>query len=256
VPVGGRSGVVVAGYRSARVYSVRGRRARLSSLGEGAAVVPAVDGRSVWIKRFASARRCTLRRRGVDGAPIGDERPFPCAATIGAGGELGVIVSRTRVVDPATRRTVARTRWGAVAAAGRRLLLQGPGPALSLLDVRTGRERRFRWPSPLLGLDKVAVDPTGRFVALGFASPAPQALDVWLLDARRETLTHAPGMPASVAIKRTGVAWTDDRRLVLLGVSAGRDVVAVWRPGARRLALKAVRLPPRSGFSASFAPLR
>jgi hypothetical protein len=42
---------------------------------------------------------------------------------------------------------------------------------------------------------------------------------------------------------------------VLLGESGGRDVVAVWRPGSKQPALKAVRLPKRSGHSDSFAPL-
>src|SRR5688500_20369460 len=49
-------------------------------------------------------------------------------------------------------------------------------------------------------------------------------------------------MPAFVALKQTNMAWTDDGRLVLLGESR-RTLVAVWRPGEDRLAVRAVRLP-------------
>jgi hypothetical protein len=97
-------------------------------------------------------------------------------------------------------------------------------------------------------------------VALAFADPAwggegKQVFDVWLLDTETARMTHLPGMPAVVSLKRTSMAWTDDGRLVLLAESDGRDVVAVWRPGHRRLAVKDVRLPQRSGGSDSFAPI-
>ena len=53
------------------------------------------------------------------------------------------------------------------------------------------------------------------------------------------------------------MAWTHDGRLVLLAESGGKDMVAVWRPGQQRLALKIVHLPDRSDSgSDSFAPLR
>ena len=100
----------------------------------------------------------------------------------------------------------------------------------------------------------------GARVALNFAVPfwpgGGQALDVWVLDARTAKLSQVPGMPALVALKRTSIAWTDDARLVLLGESAGKEVVALWRPGQKRLAVKAVRLGRHSGYSDTFAPLR
>lgn len=53
------------------------------------------------------------------------------------------------------------------------------------------------------------------------------------------------------------MVWTHDGRLVLLAESAGKDMVAVWRPGQEHLALKTVRLPDRSDSgSDSFATLR
>jgi hypothetical protein len=79
---------------------------------------------------------------------------------------------------------------------------------------------------------------------------------VWLLDTRTRKLTQLPGMPAFVSLKFTSMAWTHDGRLVLLGESSRKDVVAVWRPGRQRLALKTVHLPRRTSGSDSFAPLR
>jgi hypothetical protein len=84
---------------------------------------------------------------------------------------------------------------------------------------------------------------------------AEQALDVWLLDTETGRLTQLPGMPAFVSLKRTSMAWTDDGRLVLLAESSGKNIVALWRPGQRRLAVKIVDLPERTSGSDSFAPL-
>lgn len=82
-----------------------------------------------------------------------------------------------------------------------------------------------------------------------------QVLDGWLLDTKTGKLTQLPGMPALVELKRTSIAWTDDGRLVMLARSGGEDLVAVWRPGRRRLALKRVQLPERNSGSDSFAPV-
>jgi len=49
------------------------------------------------------------------------------------------------------------------------------------------------------------------------------------------------------------MAWTADGRLVLVAESGGNDVVVVWRPGARRLTVRRVRLPERDSGSDSFA---
>jgi hypothetical protein len=230
----------------------------MTSLGVGESVVPAGDGHSVWIKR-RDGSRCTLRQVALDGRTLRVPRAFPCTTTLYPGGALGVVVNRTRVIDPRNSRTVLKTRWGVLAAAGTHLVLSGPGSRLALLDASTGAERRLRWPSILAWLDQPAVDPTGRFVALSFAAPAwtggRQVADVWLLEVRTGALTQMPGMPAFVALKGTSLAWTDDGRLVLLGESAGRDVVAVWRPGHRHLSVKTVHPLERSGSSDSFAPL-
>lgn len=58
-------------------------------------------------------------------------------------------------------------------------------------------------------------------------------------------------------VRPTCPAGTDDGRLVLLARSRGRDIVAVWRPGQRRLAVATVHLPERGNSgSDSLAPLR
>jgi hypothetical protein len=259
--VGGRGAVLAAGlaWRHDDFYGVRGPGARVVSLGTGAAVVPASDGRSVWIKSFVGSR-CTLRQVALDGRVLRAPRPFPCPTTLYPGGSLGIVVNRRRVLDPATGRTVVRTPFGVLAAAGHSLVLAGPEKELTLFDAGTRASRRLGWPSIVGGLDAPAVDPNGRLVALAFADPAwqgggNQALDVWLLDTATGELTQLPGMPVILSLKATSMAWTPDGRLVLLGEDRRRAFVAVWRPGEPRLAVKTVRLPQRDGGSDAFALL-
>lgn len=271
VGVGGRAAVVVAAPErgSAQLYAVRSSGAPIALLGTGVEVAPSVDGRSVWVKSIARRSHCTLRQAGLDGRLMRAPRGFPCVFTISPGGSVGLVVSRTRVIDPRTGRTVFRTPSSdfntpleIVAVAGKKFVLHdGPGRDLTLLDSATGTRQRLPWPSTPGALDQPAVDLQGRFVALAFANPswtsaAGQVLDVWLLDTKTRKLTPLPGMPAFVALKRTNMAWTQDGRLVLLAESAGKDMVAVWRPGQEQLELKTVRLPDRSDSgSDSFALL-
>lgn len=263
VGVAGRSAVVVSDSgRDADFYAVRGRGTEATYLGQGRKVVPAAGGRSVWITRVVNRDRCGLRLVALVGREVGGNPSFPCASELEPAGSLGVVVNRIRILDPRTSKTVLRTKWGVLAAAGRKLVLAGPGRQFTLLDATTGAERRFAWPSILDERhDLAAVEPRGRYVALEFGDPAwqgggEQVSDVWLLDVRSGSLTQLAGLPAFVSLKRTALAWTADGRLVLLGESGGRDVVAVWRPGQTRPALKPVRLPERSGGSDSFAVLR
>src|SRR5688500_13819075 len=131
----GKAAVVLADAGvNALLYAVRDGSARVASLGSGTDVVPAADGRSVWIKR-RDGRRCTLRQVALDGRALRQPRPFPCATTVHPGGALGVVVNRTRVIEPRTGRTLLRTRWGILAAAGKQLVLRGPGKQLAMLDA-------------------------------------------------------------------------------------------------------------------------
>jgi hypothetical protein len=219
-----------------------------------------VDSRRVTPLRDLSFGRsgCSIRQLSLDGRVIRAPRAFPCASTIASGGALGLVVNRTRVIEPRDGRTLLRTRWGVLAAAGRTLVLAGPGKMFTVLDTASREQRRVPWPDTVGGLDTPAVDPRGRFVALAFGSPggAQQVLDIWLLDTKTMRLSQLPGMPALVSLKATNMAWTHDGQLVLLGESSGRDVVALWRPGEKRLALKTVQLPDRDSGSDSFAVLR
>lgn len=263
VGVGGRAGIVVGDPSGdARIWALRGRPARLSDLGTARDVTPAADGRAIWVKAGAG-RGCVLRRVWLDGRPTGARTRIPCGWLIEAGGSLGVVARRTTVMDPATGGTIYRTRWGIVAVAGRTPVLAGPGKSFTLVDVRTGSERRLDWPSILSYRAETVADPSGRFVALGFADPAwpdasgntiGQAFDAWLLDTRTAGLSQIPGLPALLGLKSTSMEWTDDGRLVLLGEDERGDFVAVWRPGRRKLSLKRLELPERAG-SDSFAPL-
>jgi hypothetical protein len=258
VGVGGRSAVVVAraAWRRANLYGIRGKTASVSPLGTGSDVTPAANGRSVWVKSFQSTR-CTLRELRLDGRLIGAPRDFPCASTIQTAGSVGLVVNRTRVIDPRTGRTLLRTRWGVLAAAAQRLVLAGPNDTFVVHDTATGVKWRLPWPPTVGGLAGPAVDPRGRFVTLAFANAAQQELDVWLLDTTTMRLTQVPGMPVFVSLKFTSMTWTNDGRLVLLARSNGRNAVAIWRPGQAQLAVKTLHLPARGNSgSDSFAVLR
>ena len=260
VAVAGNAGVVVAdGGAAADLYALSGRGTKAVRLGMGTHVWPGAGG-TVWVQSRAAGSGCRIRQVGLDGRLLRAPRRFPCATgSDPSGGSLGLVVRRTRVVDPRTRRSVVRARAGILAVAGKSLVLLD-AKRLSLLDAATGAERQLGWPSELPHVDRPAVDPRGRYVVLAFAQPtgpnAGQALDLWLLDVRTARLSRLPGMPVFVALKRTSLAWTDDGRLVLLGESGGRDVLALWRPGDKRFRLKAVELPARDAGSDSFAPLR
>ena len=182
------------------------------------------------------------------------------------GGSLGLIVHRSRVIDPLTLRTVFASRRGVLAIAGDRLLLTGLGPTdapdgtLALVDASTSSEQTLRMPNSIGSLGSPAVDPRGRYIAIEMGDPAwhlssSQVLDVWVVDTETGKIARLPGMPAFVSLKRTNMAWTDDGRLILLGEDDDGGFVAVWRPGQHTLPLKRVRLPERDGASDAFAPL-
>jgi hypothetical protein len=80
-------------------------------------------------------------------------------------------------------------------------------------------------------------------------------MDVWLLDLRTRRWRQLPGMPVMAALKLTGMAWTGDGRLLLLG-SFDRvgDALAAWRPGQDRLEFRRLRLPTDRAGSDSFVP--
>jgi hypothetical protein len=148
-------------------------------------------------------------------------------------------------------------RTGGVWAISGRFALTAAGPSLPLrvIDLRNGARWRLPWPSRIGGIDQAVVHAGSGLIAMDFADPAyqgsgTQVTDVWLLDPATRRLSQLPGMPAAVSLKFTSMSWTRDGRLVMLAQIAGRDAVAVWRPGQKQIAVRTVRLPVR-GLSGS-----
>jgi hypothetical protein len=139
----------------------------------------------------------------------------------------------------------------------------GSHDPLALFNLANGARWRLPWPSRIVGpmsqggIDHAAASANGLPIAVSFSDPAwqgggTQVTDVWLLDPATRSFMHVPGTPAAVALKFTSMNWTGDGRLVLLAQTANRDVVAVWRPGQKRLAVRSVELPERTSGSDSF----
>jgi hypothetical protein len=259
VAVGGRSGVVVAESFGETTFGVRGPAAPARALGVAAGVWPAEDGRSVWLQRRIGSR-CTLRRAGLDGRLLRRPRAFPCATRSSPAGPFGIVVSRTRLVDPETGRTLFRSRQGILAVTPRHVVTVGEDGELALVERSSGSSRSYAWESLVGPPGEAVVDPSGRYVALGAGNPAwqlgaRQVQDAWLLDTTTGELAHVPGFPAWASLKSTSMAWTGDGRLVVLAETEARQLVAVWRPGETQLAVKAVRLPERDSGSDTFAPV-
>ena len=248
------------------IYLVRHGQARAQRIAAGSGVQPAAGGRAVWVTSFTGAHHCTLREINLAGRRLRGPRPVPCSAALTGPGGGGLLVEGRTVIDPATGRVLlhASSLW---AIAGHlALTVGGPLHPLTLTDLATGARRALRWPSPIggpqAGADQAAVAPGGKLIALSFSDPAyegtgVQVTDVWLLDPGTGRWQQLPGMPADVALKFTSMSWTADGRLVMLAQtptsgSAPHDVIAVWRPGEKSLAIRSVHIPARESGSDSF----
>jgi hypothetical protein len=256
----------------AEIYVVRRGTTRAARIATGWEVAPADGGLAIWLVSFQRAHRCTLAEVGLDGRVRQRARPIGCSTQLIDSGSGAVLVHGRQVVDPATGRTLLSTRSLWTIAAGRALASTltstcpgpsclGPGPPLTLTDLRTGTRWRLPWPSRIRFTDQAVVRPHGRLIALDFADPAyqgggTQVTDVWLFDPATRHFWHLPGMPAAVHLKFTSMAWASDGRLVMLaqpgGPSEDRNLVAVWKPGQRQIALRPVRLPARNSGSDTF----
>ena len=158
-----------------RLWAILGPGASPTPIGDGRDVVPASGNAGVWVTRIVRPRHCALMRIGLDGRRSA-ARAFPCAWVIAPAASLGLVVHRTRIIDPRTGRKVFGSREGVLAVAGRRLLLGAgiryrAGFRLRVLNTAGGARRGFRWPSILADLETPQVDPRGRYVALPFADP-------------------------------------------------------------------------------------
>jgi hypothetical protein len=202
---------------------------------------------------------CTLRLVPGTHAAI----HAPCGALV-LDSPVGLVISAAGyalVVDPSTgrvrRRIHATGQLEPINATDGSYLLQVSGSSqsspgkLALIDLATGTRRHLRWPSILPWVQRIAVEPHGPLVAVGFVSPAypgpQQANDIWLLNPATATFTHLPGFPAQESVKFSGMAWTSDDRLVIVAESIAsiaknttRSVLGVWRPGEKTLPLRNV----------------
>lgn len=241
---------------TAEIYLVRHDGTTATRIATAWGVAPAANGHAVWLTSFTDARHCDLREVALSGREL-RSRQLPCSTRLIDGGSGALLVQGSSVVDPLTSRTLLRTAavW---AVAGRYALTDaGCCRPLTLTDIRSGARRRLPWPSQIGSTDQAAVQPNGKLVAVDFADPAyqgsgTQVTDAWLLNPATARLQHLPDMPAAVALKFTSMSWTNDGRLVWLAQTDGHNVVAVWRPGQKQIAVRRVQLPVRDNGSDTF----
>jgi len=233
-------------------------------LGSAQEVVAARDGRAVWLLGHQTTTACTLRQVGLDGRPRRPARPVSCTTKLLGELPAGLLVASGTSEDPwewpasLVDRRGHRTGLGfpaadLLAATGELVLTSAePLAPLTLTNLRSRVRWPLGWPSRLRGGTHIAaVHPNGRDIAIGFhglAAPGEAGYDLWLLHAATRRWQHLPDLPAAdIAAKATDMAWTGDGRLVVLTQTAtGGQVVAVWRPGQPRLALRQLTLPTPS----------
>ena len=253
------------------VYGIWRSSATAVRLGTAQEVVAARDGRAVWLVDHQTVTSCTLRQVGLEGRLRRPARPVSCTTKLLSELPAGLLVASGPSEDPWDRPTSLvdqrgrRTRLGfpaadLLAATGELVLTSAePLAPLTLTDLGSGARWRLGWPSRLRGGTHIAaVHPNGRHIAVGFyglAAPGEGGYDLWLLDIISRRWQHLPDFPAAdVVAKATDLAWTGDGRLVLLTQTATLgQVVAVWRPGQPRLALRPVTLPQPSPGTSTLA---
>ena len=244
------------GVPAADFYVVRRSSGDAVRIAVGAQAAPA-GADSIWLKTYRSRQHCMLRQIGLTGRSTRRPRRIPCSARLVDAGGTALVVHGRTTSDPRTGKTLVRGREiraiaGSVALAS----AEAPRP-VPLIHLRTRHRWGLRWPSSIRYLDSPAVHPNGRLVAVGFADPSyrgggTQVSDVWLLDVTTRTFTHLPDLPAEVSLKSTSMRWTVDGRLVWLGASGGQEILAVWKPGDKRIAVRPVQIPRRDAGSDSF----
>jgi hypothetical protein len=241
---------------AAEIYVVHHGGTTATRIATAWGVAPAASGQAVWLTRFTDAHHCDLREVALSGRQL-RSRPLSCSARLIDGGSGALLVEGSSVVNPLTSRRLLRT--AAIWAVARHYALTDHGCCrpLTLTDLRNGTRRTLPWPSRIGSTDQAVVRPNGKLVAVDFADPAyqgggTQVTDAWLLNPATGRLQHLPDMPAAVALKFTSMSWTNDGRLVWLAETDGHDVVAVWRPGQKRIAVRKVRLPVRDSGSDTF----
>ena len=240
-------------------YLVRRGGTAAAPLGAAMDVELSRDGRGVWLLQRQDATHCTLGQIGLDGRQRRPTRPMPCEAVLVGEVPAGLLVygPARGGGDPysalvAADGTMRRLPVVVDGVAGGNLVLStaAPGRQVALTDLGSGASHRLPWPSTLddhvMGL--IGDHPDGRLAHVAFYpahSDGEQTLDVWLLDLTTRRWRRLPDMPMRVDASKPQLRWTDDGRLLLLAGLAGEpsSLVAVWRPGEPRIAVRRVRLP-------------
>jgi hypothetical protein len=251
------------------VYLVRHGRTVATRLAAASDVESSRDGRGVWLLTRQDSTHCTLGQVGLDGQPRRPTLPVPCESVLIDELPVGLLVYVSGSGNGAGPYSALVTADGGFrrlpqvvdGVAGGDLVLSTvePGRLIALTDLRSGVSHRLRWPSTLqdhvMGL--IDAHPEGRLVSVAFYpahSGAEQTLDLWLLDITTRAWQQLPDMPLRLAPSKPQATWTADGRLLLLAGLAddpASGLVAVWRPGQPRIAVRRVRLPepgPPSGF--------
>lgn len=236
------------------VYLVRRGSTAATRLGRLIGAVSSRDGHGVWTLGRPAANRCSIREIDLHGRLRRAARPLGCRAGLIAELPAGLLVSvvgplgrdaHSALLEPGGR--VVRVGDPGIQPVVGNLVLSGGGrnTPLVLRDVRSGAGQTLSWPSGRgYSLGEVTGDPSGRLAIVRFAKFSPQhMLDIWLLDTQTHRWEHLPGMPARIVPKATDVEWTTDGRVVILS----GNVLGVWRPGSRHLAVGEVRPSKQPG---------
>jgi hypothetical protein len=250
------------------VYLVRYGSTVATRLGAALDVEFSSDGQGVWLLSRQDATHCALGQVGLDGQPRQPRRPSSCEAVLIEELPAGLLIYGRRARNGGGPYSALVTADGALrrlpevvdGVAGGNLVLSTvqPGKLIALTDLRSGVSHRLPWPSTLddhvMGL--IGAHPDGRLAHVAFypaRNGAEQTLDVWLLDLTTRRWQRLPEMPLRLAPSKPQLRWTADGRLVLLAGLPGEpaSMVAVWRPGQPRIAVRRVQLPDperRNGF--------
>jgi hypothetical protein len=248
-------------------YLVRHGSTVATRLGAAMDVQSSRDGRGVWLLSRQDATRCALGQVGLDGQPRRLALRMACEAVLIEELPAGLLVYGSASQGGGEPYSALLTSDGALrrlpqvvdGVAGGNLVLSTvePGKLIALTDLRSGVSHRLPWPSGLeahvMGL--IGGHPDGRLAHVAFypaRSSAEQTLDVWLLDTTTRRWRQLPDMPLRLGPSKPQLRWTADGRLLLLAGLANdpTSLVAVWRPGEPRIAVRRVKLPgpERGGF--------
>jgi hypothetical protein len=239
--------------QSSSAYLMRHGSTSATGLGTALDFVPSRDGNGVWMLSH-DAGRCTIRKVGFDGRPLGAARRVRCGTGPIAELPAGLLLSYTGHHGTDAHNALLKPDGSVI-----RLSYQDAQPVLGNLvltgidqrtplllhDVASDASERLAWPArPHFDLGEVTGQPKGHLAIVDFARYSPKhRYDAWLLDTRTRRWQHLPGMPAHLIPKVTDVEWTGDGRVVILS----GHFLGVWRPGEPRLVVRRVTPPRQPG---------